>query len=171
MNFVEILEKLSAGSGSVGRRLAAGETRSAMVFVARLVAACAAFAAAMLVDAIPPLWVTVILIVSAIAAGYDVAAAAVLGAMRGDYLNKDLLCVLASALAFAFGAQIEACSLVLLYQITGIFIDYAVERTRRSVLDTIYCDTAHASRFENGEESTVPAAFFISITSPSLPWR
>ena len=157
MNFVEILEKLSAGSGSVGRRLAAGETRSAMVFVARLVAACAAFAAAMLVDAIPPLWVTVILIVSAIAAGYDVAAAAVLGAMRGDYLNKDLLCVLASALAFAFGAQIEACSLVLLYQITGIFIDYAVERTRRSVLDTIYCDTAHASRFENGEESTVPA--------------
>lgn len=158
MNITELLEKVTGGSSAVGGRLAAGEIGSAIAYVARLAVACIAFAVALLVEAIPAVWVTIILILCALIAGFDVIASAVLGVMRGEYLNKDLLVIVASVLAFIFGAQIEGCSLILLYQITGIFIDYAVERTRRSVLDTIFCDTAYANKIENGKESTVSAA-------------
>ena len=158
MNFTELLEKLAGGSTAAGGRLAAGNIGAGIILVARLAVCCVAFAIALLVDAIPTVWVTVILVLCALIAGYDVIAAAVLGIMRGDYLNSGALVIIAALLAFIFGAEIEGCALILLYQITGIFIDYAVERTRRTVLDTIYCDTAYASRVgEDGKESTVPA--------------
>lgn len=158
MNFTELLEKLAGGSTAAGGRLAAGNIGAGIILVARLAVCCVAFAIALLVDAIPTVWVTVILVLCALIAGYDVIAAAVLGIMRGDYLNSGALVIIAALLAFIFGAEIEGCALILLYQITGIFIDYAVERTRRTVLDTIYCDTAYASRVgEDGKESTVSA--------------
>lgn len=159
MNFTEMLEKLARGSTDTGGRLAAGDLNACIVLVVRLVVCCAAFAVALLVDTIPEAWVTVILVLCAVIAGYDIVAGAVLGVMRGDYLNQGVLVILACVLAFIFGAKIEGCALVLLYQLTGIFIDYAVERTRRSVLDTVFCDTAYASRIGDGhKESTVPAA-------------
>ena len=159
MNFTEMLEKLAGGSTDTGGRLAAGDLNACIVLVVRLVACCAAFAVALLVDTIPEAWVTVILVLCAVIAGYDIVAGAVLGVMRGDYLNQGVLVILACVLAFIFGAKIEGCALVLLYQLTGIFIDYAVERTRRSVLDTVFCDTAYASRIgDDHKESTVPAA-------------
>ena len=158
MNFTDILEKLSGGTASAGGRLAAGSVSTVIILVARLALCCAAFALALLLDVIPELWVTVILVACSLAAGYDIAAGAVLGILRGDYLNRELLVSLAVILAFAFGAKIEACALVLLYQISGIFIDYAVERTRRTVLDSVYCDTSYASRIdESGQEGTVHA--------------
>ena len=159
MNITDLLEKLSGGSADTGGRLASGNLGAGIVLVARLVVCCAAFAIALLVDSIPAVWVSVILVLCAVIAGYDIIAVTVLGILRGDYLNRGVLIILASVLAFIFGAQIEACSLILLYQITGIFIDYAVERTRRSVLDTVFCDTAYASRIgDDRKESTVPAA-------------
>ena len=159
MNLTEILEKLTGGSTAAGGRLANGDVSSLMFFVARLVVACAGFAAALLIEAIPPAWVTVILIACALIAGFDVIAAAVLGVLRRDYINRDLLTLAAAVLAFIFSAQIEGCALLLLYQITSIFIDYAVERTRRSVLATVYCDAAKANLIgENGRESTVDAS-------------
>ncbi len=158
MNFTEILEKLTGGSTAVGGRLAAGDMNSLIVFVARIVVACVAFAVALLVGSIPEVWVTVILALCALLAGCDIVAGAVLDIMRGDYLNRGLLITLAAVLGFAFGAAIEGCALVLLYQISGVFIDYAVERTRRTVLDTIYCDTTHANLYDDGKEETVRAS-------------
>ena len=159
MNITEILEKVVGSGAKAGGRLAAGSVRSDIILVARLAVCCIAFAVALLVESIPPVWMTVILVVCALAGGYDIVALAVLEALRGDYLNRGVLITLATVLAFAFGAAIEGAALVLLYQITGIFIDYAVERTRRSVLDTIYCDTATANWLdESGNETTVQAA-------------
>lgn len=157
MNRSEILEKLT-GSSAVGRKLAAGELGSVAVFVARLVLASAAFALALLLDSVTEPWVTVILAAAALVAGCDVIISAVFGVMRGDWLNRELLTCAAALLAFLFGAAVEGCALILLYQIAGVFIDYAVERTRRSVLDTIICDTPNANRMENGREATVPAS-------------
>ena len=151
MNRSEILEKLT-GSSAVGRKLAAGELGSVAVFVARLVLASAAFALALLLDSVTEPWVTVILVAAALVAGCDVIISAVFGVMRGDWLNRELLTCAAALLAFLFGAAVEGCALILLYQIAGVFIDYAVERTRRSVLDTIICDTPNANRMENGRE-------------------
>ena len=159
MNLTEILEKLSGGSEDTGGRLASGNLGAGIILVIRLAVCCAAFAVALLVRSIPDVWVTVILVLCAVIAGYDIVAAAILGIVRGDYLNRGMLIILAAVLAFVFGARIEGCALVLLYQITGIFIDYAVERTRRSVLESIYCDAASASRIgDDRKESTVPAA-------------
>lgn len=159
MNITDLLDKLSGGSADTGGRLASGDLGAGIILVARLVVCCAAFAIALLVDSIPAVWVSVILVLCSIIAGYDIIAVAVLGILRGDYLNRGVLITLACVLAFIFGAKIEACSLILLYQITGIFIDYAVERTRRSVLDTVFCDTSYASRIgDDRKESTVPAA-------------
>lgn len=158
MNFNELLEKAAGGSTAVGGRLASGDLGTAIVFVARLVLACVAFAVALLAGQLPDIWVTVILALCALVAGYDVIAATILGILKGDYLNKDLLVFLAAVLAFVFGAKIEGCALVLLYQISGIFIDYAVERTRRTVLDTIFCDATAANLIgEDGKEVTVSA--------------
>ena len=158
MNFTEILEKVTGGSNDAGGRLASGDLSSLIIFVGRLVVACVAFAVALLVDAVPDIWRTVILVLCALVAGYDIIASAVLGILRGDYLNRSLLIILAALLGFVFGAMIEGCALVLLYQITSVFIDYAVERTRRSVLDTIYCDTAWANLIgDDGKETTVAA--------------
>lgn len=159
MNFTEILEKVTGGSNDAGGRLASGDLSSLIIFVGRLVVACVAFAVALLVDAVPDIWRTVILVLCALVAGYDIIASAVLGILRGDYLNRSLLIILAALLGFVFGAMIEGCALVLLYQITSVFIDYAVERTRRSVLDTIYCDTAWANLIgDDGKEMTVAAS-------------
>ena len=154
MNRSEILEKLT-GSSAVGRKLAAGELGSVAVFVARLVLASAAFALALLLDSVTEPWVTVILAAAALVAGCDVIISAVFGVMRGDWLNRELLTCAAALLAFLFGAAVEGCALILLYQIAGVFIDYAVERTRRSVLDTIICDTPNANRMENGREAVM----------------
>ena len=159
MNLTEMLEKLSGGSAGIGERLASGNIGAGIILVARLAVCCVAFALALLVDAIPAVWVTVILVLCALVAGYDMIAGAVLGVMRGDYINSSLLIVAAALLAFIFGAKIEGTALILLYQITGIFIDYAVERTKRSVLDTIYCDTSYASLIgDDRKETTVPAS-------------
>ena len=158
MNFTELLEKISGGDIDVGGRLASGSVKSDIILVARLAVCCIAFALALLLPAITGTWVIVILVLCALVAGYDVIASAVLGVMRGDYLNRHILVVIAAALAFAFGAPIEGCALVLLYQISGIFIDYAVERTRRTVLDTIFCNTAYANWInDDGSEVTVQA--------------
>ncbi len=159
MNFTEILEKVSGDGTLVGGRLASGSLGPAIVFVARLALCCIVFAVALLVDSISATWVTVLLVLCSIAGGYDIVAGGVLGIMRGDYLNRGVLVTLAVVLAFIFGAQIEGCALVLLYQITSIFIDYAIERTRRSVLDTVYCDTAYANLIgDDRKEVTVSAS-------------
>lgn len=159
MNLTEILEKVAGGNTAVGGRLASGALTPAIIFVARIAVCCIAFAVALLVDSISPVWKTIIFILCIIAGGYDIAAGAVLGILRGDYLNRGVLVTLAVILAFVTGAQIEATALVLLCQITSIFIDYAVERTRRSVLETVYCDTAYANLIgEDGKEVTVSAA-------------
>lgn len=159
MNFTEILEKIAGRSVEAGGRLVSGSIRSDIILVARLAVCCIAFAVALLAGAVPAVWASVILILCALIAGYDILASAVLGILRGDYLNRSLLISIAAILAFIFGAQIEACALVLLYQITCIFIDYAIERTRRTVLDTIYCDAANANWIDDdGREVTVESS-------------
>ena len=62
MNFTELLEKLAGGSTAAGGRLAAGNIGAGIILVARLAVCCVAFAIALLVDAIPAVWVTVILL-------------------------------------------------------------------------------------------------------------
>ena len=166
MNFTEILEK------SVGRRFScSGDCSGAagsgpggsdelgldIVFIVRLIVSCAAFAVSLLVRSIPAPWPTVLLIVSVLIAGWDIAAGAVLSVMRGRYLDKTVLITLSVILALIFGFAVEGTALVLLYQIGCLFVEYAYIRTYRSVLDQIYCEPDDAHVVRDGEEETVPA--------------
>ena len=166
MNFTEILEK------SVGRRFScSGDCSGAagsgpggsdelgldIVFIVRLIVSCAAFAVSLLVRSIPAPWPTVLLIISVLIAGWDIAAGAVLSVMRGRYLDKTVLITLSVILALIFGFAVEGTALVLLYQIGCLFVEYAYIRTYRSVLDQIYCEPDDAHVVRDGEEETVPA--------------
>ena len=100
-----------------------------IVFIVRLIVSCAAFAVALLVRSIPEPWPVVLIIVSVLVAGWDIAAGAVLSVMRGRYLDKTVLITLSVILALVFGFAVEGTALVLLYQIGCLFVEYAYIRT------------------------------------------
>ncbi len=165
MNFTEILEK-SVGrryscsgvcSGASGGPGGSDELELDIVFIVRLIVSCAAFAVALLVRSIPEPWPVVLLIVSVLVAGWDIAAGAVLSVLRGRYLDKTVLITLSVILALIFGFAVEGTALVLLYQIGCLFVEYAYIRTYRTVLDQIYCEPDDAHVVRDGEEETVPA--------------
>ncbi|HIS15041.1 MAG TPA: HAD-IC family P-type ATPase [Candidatus Scatomorpha merdavium] len=168
MTFKELLERIVGGrfscsGGCCGAaytkpHCGSEELEFDVLFIVRLIVSCAAFAVSLLVKSIPEPWPLVLLIVSAIVAGYDILAGAVLSIIDGKYLDKAVLLTLSAVLAMAFGAMIEGTALLLLYQIGNIFIEYAYARTQRTVLDTIYCEQDHANVLhESGEEERVPA--------------
>ena len=135
MTFKELLERLtgrrSSCSGGCCSAACGGpvcdteEIGADVLFIIRLIVSCAAFAVSLLVRSIPEPWPLVLLIVSAIVAGYDILAGAVLSIIDGKYLDKAVLLTLSAVLAMAFGAMIEGTALLLLYQIGNIFIEYA----------------------------------------------
>lgn len=154
MTFKELLEKITGGhfccnSGCCGKFYArphcsTEEPDFDLVLVIRLIVACVTFAAALLIKKIPDSAVTIMLIISALVSGYDIIAGAILSVMGGSYFDKSLLIVLSATLGFIFGAKIESAALVLLFQLGGVFVDYAVMRTRLSVLDAVSCDSEDA---------------------------
>lgn len=167
MTFKELLERLtgrrSSCSGGCCSAACGGpvcdteEIGADVLFIIRLIVSCAAFAVSLLVRSIPEPWPLVLLIISAIVAGYDILAGAVLSIIDGKYLDRTVLLTLAAVLALCFGATVEGTALLLLYQIGGIFVDYACQRTKRSVLETIYCEQDYANVInESGQVETVP---------------
>ena len=167
MTFKELLERLtgrrSSCSGGCCSAACGGpvcdteEIGADVLFIIRLIVSCAAFAVSLLVSSIPEPWPLVLLIISAIVAGYDILAGAVLSIIDGKYLDRTVLLTLAAVLALCFGATVEGTALLLLYQIGGIFVDYACQRTKRSVLETIYCEQDYANVInESGQVETVP---------------
>ena len=150
MTFKELLERITGGrfscagdccGAAYGRPACdSGEPDLDVLLIVRLIVSCAAFAVSLLLKSLPEPWPLVLLILSALVAGYDILAGAVLSIIEGKYLDKTVLLTLSAVLAMAFGAVIEGTALVLLYQIGSIFIDYACTRTRHSVLDTVFCE-------------------------------
>lgn len=146
MNLRELLQKL-AGNRSVrtGAKSYAGlDLRLDVALAARLVVACIIFAVALIFGSIPNAWVMVLLVLCSLIAGVDIIAAAVLEIMDTDYLGSSVLIVLSALIAFIFGAAAEGAALVLLYQLGGIFIQYAVGRTQMTVLEAVYCGNDQA---------------------------
>ena len=167
MTFKELLEKLTGGrfcctSGCCGKSYArphcsAEEPDFDLVLVIRLIVACITFTAALLIKSIPDAVVTVMLIISALVSGYDILAGAILSIMAGSYFDKSVLIILASILGFVFGAKIESAALILLFQLGGIFVDYAVLRTQLSVLDAVSCDSEDARVIRDSWEEELDA--------------
>jgi Cd2+/Zn2+-exporting ATPase len=123
----------------------------------RLIIASLLFAAALVIGDIPEPWPLVMLIVSAVIAGYDMIAAAVLAAMNRHYMDKCILILAAAVLTIALGRSAEGAALVLLFQLGGALTGYAFARTRQSVLSAVSCDAENAHLLKDGTEELVPA--------------
>ena len=132
MTIKEILENLTGGRPAWpdGTGGAKADLSFDIALVVRLVISCIIFSGALLIRRIPAPWPSVMLIVSALIAGADLLAGAILAVMNGRFLDKSVLVLLSTVIAFIFGAAVEGAALVLLFQLGGIFISYAVVRTR-----------------------------------------
>ena len=99
----------------------------------RLVIAIVIFAVALILKT--PVFVKVILlIISALAAGYDIFLEAIDSVEEGDYFANSLIVICVAVIGFVIGYPTESAALVILYQLGVLAIAYAGKRTRASAL-------------------------------------
>jgi len=126
-------------SSSNSRRTVSGKSSIGgldTVMVIRLVLASLIFAVSLILQ-LPDLLGTVLLIVSAIIAGYDIVLQAAEQARGGNIYSLQTVIVFVTALSFIIGFGIEGAALIILYQIGFGLIAYASERTKRSALELL----------------------------------
>ena len=80
---------------------------------------------------------TILLVVAAALAGYDIIMKAVEAVESGNYFDMPVIVVLTAVLAFFIGFGIEGTALVLLYQIGMLLLNYAKDHTRKAALDLL----------------------------------
>lgn len=106
------------------------------ILVIRLVVASVIFAVSLIVK-MPAFVSTLLLILSAAAAGYDIALEAVNSVEKGDYFATPLVVVVIAILSYVIGFGAEGAALIVLYQIGLLLIAYTGERTKRSALELL----------------------------------
>ncbi|MEA5152424.1 MAG: hypothetical protein VB039_07465 [Oscillospiraceae bacterium] len=119
------------------------------ILVIRLVIASVIFAVSLIVK-MPTLVSIALLIVAAVAAGYDVILNAVNSVEKGDYFATPVVVVFITVISYVIGFAAEGAALVLLYQIGLLLIAYADDRTRRSALEMLqYQDEETVARVKD----------------------
>ena len=104
--------------------------------VIRLVIACVIFAFSLILS-MPEFGRILLLVLTAVLAGYDIILDAVRAVESGDYVDTPVIVVLTSVIAFFIGFGIEGAALVLLYQIGMLLLNYAREHTKKAALDLL----------------------------------
>jgi len=145
MSFDQILKKIAGERLSGGNKGASGLDT---VLALRLVAACLLFAASLLLRSLTEPWPMVLLIVSALAAGYDIIAGALLALLERRWLDKCVVVLVAVVIAFAIGQSTDGAAIALMFQMGWMLLGYVGERTDESL----------------ESESAVPEAGAITIT-------
>ena len=128
--------------------------------VIRLVVASVIFAVALILN-VPAFLRIVLLVASAVLAGFDIIGKAVTAVESGDYLASPVLLLLISVLAFFVGFASEGAALLLLYQIGLLLLNFAKEHTKRAALDLVQDQDedviAHMRQLASDEDSTLMA--------------
>ena len=106
------------------------------IIVIRLVVASVIFAVSLILD-MPEFLSIILLVLSAVAAGYDIVLKAMNSIEEGDYFSVPVVVVFIALLSYFIGFAIEGAALVLLYQIGLMLINYAQEHTKKSALDLL----------------------------------
>ena len=104
--------------------------------VIRLIAASVVFAISLILP-IPDFAQIVLLVVSAVLAGYDIILKAAQNVVDGNYLETSVVVSLITIIAFFINFEIEGAALVLLYQIGVILIDYAIDHTKKTAFELL----------------------------------
>lgn len=107
------------------------------VIAVRLILASILFVCSVILK-IPAFLSIILLVVSAVAAGYDIALKAYSAILRGEFTADPVIVVLVSVLAFFVGFSIEGAALVILYQIGLLLLNYAKERSQRAALELLH---------------------------------
>ncbi|MCL1828732.1 MAG: HAD-IC family P-type ATPase [Oscillospiraceae bacterium] len=100
--------------------------------VCRLAAAVIPFAAGLIVN-IPEKTETILMIIAAAVAGYDVLTGAIVNLIKRGALDENLLMSIASIAAFAIGQGHEGAAVMILFQTGELFREYAVRKANKSI--------------------------------------
>ena len=143
--------------------------------VIRLVIASVIFAAAAVVS-MPAVVKTILLVVAALAAGYDVILDAVNCVESGDYFGTSVVLVFVAVIAFVIGFGIDAAAMLIIYKVGQILFDYVRDRTLLSAEELLRyradeeiertVDTAGkagAGELESGNAVKAAASFVLKI--------
>ena len=116
--------------GAFGKKSSSYDT----LLVVRLVTASVVFAVSLIFGKLPGFISTLLLILSAVIAGYDIALEAVSDVVEKNYFSTSVVVTAITVLSCIIGFPAESAALVLLYQIGLILISYAEEKSRLSAI-------------------------------------
>ena len=106
------------------------------IIVIRLIVASLIFAVSLIVK-MPSLVRILLLALSIVVSGYDVALGAVNSVESGDYFATPIVIVFVAVISFFIGFGLEGAALMMFYQIGQILIAYARERTVKSAKELL----------------------------------
>ena len=104
--------------------------------VIRLVLASVVFVVSLILS-MPRFLSILLLVLTAVIAGFDIILQAVDSVENGNFLATPVLLVLIAVLSFCIGFGIEGAALILLYQIGMLLLNFTKDRTRRGALDLL----------------------------------
>lgn len=106
------------------------------ILLIRLVLGCVIFAVSLIIKLSDPVRV-ILLVLSAVVAGYDIFLSAADELQNGNYFATTIVVVFVAVLSFVIGFGIEGAALVLLYQIGVLLIRYTIDKTRKSAQELL----------------------------------
>lgn len=128
------------------------------ILIVRLALATVLFAVSLIVK-MPVAVKILILVLSAAVAGYDLVLDAVNSVLYGSYFATSVIISFVALISYIIGFASEGAALFILYQIGGLLIKYAGERTKKTAEDLLKRrteDAADAVRAQIGVGSTAP---------------
>lgn len=123
-------------------------------FALRLVISALLFACGLLLK-LPGAWNTLLVVISAVVAGYDVLYGAVMCLLRKRFFDAKVLMTIAAAAAFIIGENHEGAGVMILFQFSIFLQSYAVSRARRSVQEAMGEQPELVTVVRGGKEFTV----------------
>jgi Cd2+/Zn2+-exporting ATPase len=106
------------------------------ILIGRLILAAVLLAVAVLTGA--PIWLKIVLLVlSALASGYDLGLKAFDSVLAGDYFAVPIILLFVAFVSFLIGFGAEGAAMLLLYQLGLLAIDYVQKRTRKSAFELL----------------------------------
>ena len=141
------------------------------IIVIRLAVASVIFAVSLILS-MPEFLSIILLVLSAVAAGYDIVLQAMSSIEEGEYFSVPVVVVFIALLSYFIGFAIEGAALVLLYQIGLMLINYAQEHTKKSALELLgYQDEgvkAKMAALLNEKEATAYCGSLLLLFIPNI---
>lgn len=123
-------------TANTASRPAVSEKTLELIKVVKLVVASVIFTVSLIVK-MPNLVGTILLILSAVVAGYDIFLEAASCIEDRDYFATPIIIIFVCVISIVIGFKTEGAALILLYQIGQMLVAYVAERTKKSALDLL----------------------------------